>query len=200
MPEKHTDIVGCVAIDDPMSGENRLSGLSCAPCLVAYPFDWRAGERAFEELQTLLQRARSTCGAAAILARGLGCMAALALAEQLPVDRLALVAPLQERMRGRKPLARTFNRIALFARQNLSLCVSDVLIVEAAGSRAGRKLVSLGLGAHSRVSMLEMAAETGPELYTICENTLKTAITDFLRDGELPKDLAQNREMCIIYE
>ena len=200
MPEKHTDIVGCVAIDDPTSGENRLSGLSFAPGLAGYPFDWRAGERAFEEMQTLLQCARSDCGAAAILARGPGCMAALALAEQLPVERLALIAPQTGRLRGRGSLARYFNRIALFARQNLSLCVSDVLIIEAGNSRVGRKLVWLGLGAHSRVAALEMPAETGPELYTICENALKTAITDFLRGGELPKDLAQNREMCIIYE
>ena len=200
MPEKQTDIVGCIAIDEPMSGENRLSGLSCAPGLVVFPFEWRAGEDALGALQTLLQRARSSCGAAAIVARGLGCLAALALAEQLPVDRLALVEPRLGRLRGRGTLARCFNRIALFARQNLSLCVSDVLIVQTGDTRAGRKLVSLGLGAHSRVARVELPAETAPELYTICDNTLKTAVTDFLRGGDWPKDLAQNREMCIIYE
>ncbi|MBR1820502.1 MAG: hypothetical protein IJ769_02645, partial [Clostridia bacterium] len=83
--------VGCLMIDDPLSGENLLSGLSLDSSVRVYPFRPRVGERLWDRLQSLLQRARSECGAVAILARGAGCGAALALAEQLPVDRLALV-------------------------------------------------------------------------------------------------------------
>lgn len=198
MPENGATAVGCLVIDDPMSGENWLSGLSLPAGLRAYPFDWGAGEGPLAALQTLLQRARSECGAASILARGAGCAAALALAEQLPVERLALVSPRFMSLRAPKALARPFNRISLFAAQNLSLCVSDALIASRKRDRDARR-IARALSANCRVLRLDIPGESTPKMETICENRLKRAITDFLRGEELPKDLAQNPEMCIIY-
>ena len=198
MSENKTASVGCLMIDDPMSGENWLSGLSLPATLRPYPFSWRAGEGLLGSLQTLLQRARGECGAAVLLARGAGCAAALALAEQLPVERLALVDPAFRRLRAPKALARPFNRMSYFAAQNLSLCVSDALIVAGEDSRDARR-IARALSAQCRVCHLQIPGEGGPEMYTICENGLINAITDFLRGEDYPKDLAQNREMCIIY-
>lgn len=198
MPESITTFVGCLVIDDPMSGENWLSGLSLPEGLCPYPYSWRAGEGLFESLQTLLQRARAECGAACVLARGAGCAAALALAEQLPVERLVLVHPSLRRLRAPKSFARACNRIAYFAAQNLSLCVCDALIVARKEERGARQ-IARALKANCRVCRLELPGDSGPELYTICENGLNRAITDFLRGEDFPKDLAQNPEMCIIY-
>lgn len=189
--------VGCVVIDDPGSGGRGLSGFCRANGLRAYPCDWSGAERPLSLLQGLLQRARGECGAAAILARERGCGAALALAEQLPVERLALIEPeasLNRRRVGLGPI----DRLDAFARRNLSLCVSDALVIERADSRGARRLRSGGFCAHARLARLAFDVESDKELYTICENTLKSAITHFLRAGEWPKNLAENAEMCII--
>ncbi len=198
MTENQMIPVGCLVVDDPMSGENWLSGLSLPAGLRACPFDWRAGEGLLSSLQTLLQRVRSECGAASILARGLGCAAALALAEQLPVERLALVEPTLRPVRTPKAIAKPLNRIARYAARNLSLCVSGTLIAARADDRDAR-IIARALWANCRVFRVNIPGETVPEMETICENGLKRAITDFLRGEELSKDLAQNPEMCIIY-
>lgn len=197
MTENNINPVGCLIIDDPMSGENWLSGLSLPAGLRAYPFAWRTGEGLLSSLQTLLQRARSECGTASILARGAGCAAALALAEQLPVERLALIEP-TFRPCAPKVLAKPLGRIARYAARNLSLCVSDALIASREDQREAMR-IARALSANCRVCRLDIPGETVPEMETICENWLKRAITDFLRGEELPKDLAQNPEMCIIY-
>ena len=181
--------VGCILIEDPLSGESALSGLSLPPEIQAFPFAWRAEERSFPVLQTLLQQVRGEYGSACILARGAGCMAALALAEQLPVERLALVEPVPARRQAR--------RIALFAMSNLALCVSDALIVARNPGRMARR-IARGIGFHGRAALL-LAGKSGDNLYTNREKIEKDALIGFLRDGVFPKELAQNPEMCIIY-
>ena len=183
-------------IDDQRPGGQDLSGLSLSAGMPAFPFDWRGEEALLPRLQERLLQARRG-GAAVILARGRGCGAALALAEQLPVERLALIDP-EPALKSRIPSLSHPGRLYAFARRNLSLCVSDALVVEEASARGARRLREGGFCAHARLTRLSLAGEMDKELYTICENTLKTAITHFLRTGELPKELAENEEMCII--
>ena len=189
--------VGCLIIDDFRSGGDGLSGLCFAAGLRPYPFDWDGEERPLPALQGLLQQARRECGAAAILARGRGCGAALALAEQLPVERLALIEP-ERALRGGLARRAPLERLNAFARRNLSLCVSDALVIEHEDSRGCKRLRDGGFCAHARLARLTYGGERDKELYTICENTTKTAVTHFLRAGECPKELAENPEMCII--
>lgn len=184
-------------IDEPGSGGERLSGLCCAAGLTGYPFDWNGTKRPFEALQDLLQQARGPSGTACVLARGRGCGAALALAEQLPVERLALIEP-EASLIPRLRLLDPVERLNAFARRNLSLCVSDALVTERARERGAMRLREGGFCAHARLLRLACEGKSDKELYTICENTLKTAITHFLRAGDLPKNLAENAEMCII--
>ena len=181
------------------------------PELAARPFAWAAGERLLGGLQAQLQLAREGFRYSGILARGAGCGAALALAEQLPVDRLALIEPPEAlhtfprpgpRAPGDPALSkrrRQVRRLNAFARRNLSLCVADVLVAEKPDAAFARRLWEGGLRDHSRVVRLAIPGEIGRVLYTNCENMAKRAIIDFLRAGVLPKELAQNPEMCIIY-
>ena len=190
MTETQNRPVGCILIDDPVSGEDLLSGLSLPDGLLAHPVQWRTGEKPLEALQALLQRVRKACGAAGVLALGAGCMAALALAEQLPVERLALVEPMFE------PAGLTFTRRRFtgFAMRNLALCVSDALIVGSGDSRVARQ-IARGLRANGRVTRVSLPGGNGQDLYTICENDAQRAVFAFLLGEELPKDLAQTSEM-----
>ena len=179
--------VGCLLIDDPTSGENRLSGLSALDGIAPGPLTGRRGRRPLPALQTPLQRVRREYGAAACWPVGTGCVAALALAEQLPVERLALIEA-----RRREPAPRHRPNGALCPR-NLSLCVSDALIVEAATRGAGADRAG-ACQASGRLCLRDRA-----NCIQFVKMTLKTAIFAFLRTGELPKSLAENPEMCIIY-
>lgn len=219
MTEARRGGVGCLVIDNLRPGENALSGLLSACGARPFAYVWRSGAPLMEELRALLHRARVECGAASILARGTGCGAALALAEQLPVERLALIEPaealtprpfLRALNTGATRVAETpckreaadgwqLRRVCAFARRNLSLCVSDALVIEGERSDGWHRLEAGGLSAHSRLVRLAIPAESGEILYTNCENALKRAIIAFLCAGDLPKDLAENREMCIIY-
>lgn len=180
--------VGCILIDEPTSGENLLSGLSFPDGIAPHAFHRPAGERPLPALQTLLQRVRREYGAACVLARGTGCMAALALAEQLPVERLALVEPACEPAWA---LIRA-RRFTGFAMRNLALCVSDALILEAGDGRVARRIAK-GLRSSERVAL--MPVKTGAKFYTNCENDAQRALFAFLLGEELPKNLAQNSEM-----
>ncbi len=198
MQNKEDQAVGCLVIDDPRLGENALSGLFSGK-VQTYPFDWAAGEAPLPSLQSLLQSARRDCGEAAILARGLGCGAALALSEQLPVERLALIdpAPALAFRWKESPRSRKVRRLNAYARRNLSLCVAEALVVEGEAAGGFRRLSE---GApKARPVRLALRGESGEKLYTFCENRLKTAITHFLRGEEWRKELAENEEMCIIY-
>ena len=198
MPENRKQ-VGLILIDAPVPGESPLSGLSLPSGIVAHPFEWRAGEPPLPALQSLLQRVRRAFGGASILARGAGCMAALALSEQLPVERLALMEP-DLRVDASLPLrlARDLRRLSAFAMRNLTLCVSDALILERKTTRLGRR-IARGVACSGRAAHVAFPDKSGPELYTICENTFSEAIFAHLRGKELPKNLAENPELCIIY-
>ena len=197
---------GCLCIGEITSGTSDPSGcfpFMELPGIEALPFRCPEGAELWDALRIALQELRSRRAVACILARGTGCAAALALAEQLPVDRLVLMEPIMN-LSGRDmpwhpsdARLRQARKLAGFARRNLSLCVSDTLIVESDlhtdASRLG------GLSAHCRVCRLKIGGKRGNKLYTIREIDVKQAISCFLRAGELPKPLAENPEMCIIY-
>ena len=214
MTPKKAGGVGCLIIDELISGENDLSGFSFdwavkrgQAGLELFPLVWRGGDL-LGAAQAQLYAAREACDAIAVLARGTGCGLALALAEQLPVDRLVLIEPKLPRMRWWRRRAGTgedagrraqLRRLWGFARRNLSLCVSDALLIEGQGASFGARLCAQGLSAHCCVRRLSIRGENGSILFTNCENEVKGCVEVFLRAGELPKKLAQNREMCIIY-
>ena len=144
-------------------------------------------------LQRAYQRVRRDDAPSGILAYGTGCDCALALASQLPTDRLALLSPLD--WQGGGPQSRQLRRIRSYARRGAAFCVSRVLIVPGLFTapdlpdRLRRALCN------SRVIVLEGRQAQEEK----SKEVLKTAILHFLRHGVLPKSLAENPEMCIIY-
>ena len=195
---------GCLYIDSITSGASNASGLSLftgLPGLETRPFHRTKGMGLWEGLQTALWEVREACrGAVAVAAWDTGCAAAIALAEQLPVDRLVLVEPrltLHASGRGQHwgedmPYGQA-RRIMAFARRNLPMCVSEVMVI---GSAA---FPPVGWPLRGGFRQLYIEGDIGEDLCTIRENTVKQAISCFLHTGELPKPLAENSEMCIIY-
>ena len=207
------DRVGCLlieALDSAPCGARDRARDREADGLLFVRFCPGDGRDLWERLQTGLQELRVNSERLAVAGVGEGCCGALALAEQLPVDRLVLIdpvlsAPDGDRRRSevdglaaprhRGDAARQIGRLAAFARRNLSLCVSDVLLVGHSHrpDRLARMLP------HCRVTCLLSPPQTGEKRLINCENAEKQAITRFLKTGELPKSLAENPEMCIIY-
>lgn len=198
--------IGCLCIDELLPGRAPAGGapLCAAPGMLSRAFRPRGGEGLWEALQVALQALRAEARAAAILARGTGCAAALALAAQLPVERLALVDPLLSpaRVRGGGPNARAASTerqvraIARYARRNLSLCACDMLVLQhARGERISRR----DLSPYTRLTGLLFRGESREDLLNNREIMAKQALDGFLRTGDLPKSLAENPEMCIIY-
>lgn len=199
--------MACVVIDDFLSGMSRLSGLSsflaAKGVRVCAPKPAGAGYL-LPALQDALQAARSGTGGASVVACGTGCGAALALAEQLPVERLALIDPRSPRAVGSgvdPALLRKAVRLDRFARRNLPLCVSDVLVIHARPSGHDRPQAAfIGTGRlHGRLLTAEFCGADANNLYTDCENMLKNGVYSFLQNGDFPKSLAEKPEMCIIY-
>ncbi len=207
MPVDSHRAVGCLMIDDPSAGEGMLPGLSSfvdAARLRVMPFRLSGEPDVHAALQVALHALRQACPTATIAARGLGCGAALALAAQLPVERLALIEPRLAMTKRRdstisKDLVRQLRRLCGFARRNLALCTCDALIVEAPGARGAQALTRAGLDAHARVARLEVGDTREKVLYKNGEFDVKEAVSRFLCRGDLPKSLAENSEMCIIY-
>ena len=185
--------LGCLYIDEIASGTRAASGPSLFMALdgEARRLD-DIGPNLWERLQFALQAVRGRCDICGVVARGTGCAAALALSEQLPVDRLVLWTPRLWLPRGVG--SGQARRLAAYARRNLALCVADTLIVD--DDRPAWRLA--GWSARCRVCRLTLSGRAGDKLYTIREIASKTAVSCFLHTGELPKTLAQNPEMCII--
>jgi len=210
--EKVGRSIGCLCIDSLGIGNSLwcvdLAGIDSRPFLQTRP------EAMWDELQMALQQLHRECTACSVMGRGSGCLAALALAEQLPVDRLVLEAPAfpprfpwHRRCHdggGGEQLAiaqyRQARKLANYARRNLSLCASDMLVIEQDGAVTGVKGVrAIGKPANCRVHRLVLHGDCEKDLYKIREFVVKEAISRFLQTGELPKMLAENSEMCIIY-
>lgn len=206
---KARETVGCLYIDaltkDTASGSD-TSGrflLEDLAGMAVRPFRCGASEHLWAALQEALQALRRDFPIVVIAARDTGCAAALALAVQLPVDRLALIDPTFAPPTGGagedRARLRAVRRLGRFALGNLPLCAADVLLACHAGHRPPRALERGDLSRHSRVLRLELPGRNGDELFTNRENPEKQAISHFLQAGEWPKPLAQNPEMCIMY-
>lgn len=211
------EIVECLYIDGAGLGLKSPDATTWAfglPDVEMRPFRCTDARGLWDQLQSALQRLDARRGGRAIMAVGEGCAAALALASQLPVARIVLIDPAVP-VRGRwrrdhrpfpgkdskaEGVLRTVRRLAGFARRNLPLCVSDLLIVEH-GRGAGRRggIGAYGEPVNCRAACLLLDGESAKDLYTIREFAVKEAISRFLHTGEVPKPLAENSEMCIIY-
>ena len=187
--------VGCLLIEDMLFEPDSLAGW--AEDLSAMGLRTErfvpGTEALYPALQRTYQRVRRDGCISAIVAAGTGCDCALALAGQLPVDRLALIHPLD--WQGRGGLAGELNRVRRYARRGEAFCVAEVMIVP--GPQTPEWLPERWRGAlcHSRVCVTQPLED----VWTIRKEVLKLGIFRFLLDGVTPKYLAENPEMCIIY-
>ena len=188
--------IGCLLIEDPLYDIDALDDLYLSlhrNGVRAARFIWDRHERFHPSLQRAYQRIRRDDAVNGIVAIGAGCDCALALACQLPAERLALLEPVDWQGRGED--ARQLRRIRSFARRNAAFCVADALIVpgpntdDACLKRLGRDLCACR-------RTLFIPSE---ELWSNRKEEFNFAILHFLRDGAAPKSLAENPEMCIIY-
>lgn len=194
MPDTHD--LGCLLIEDPLYRIDALQGAAATlrqRGARAEAFCWDGGGALYPALQRAYQHIRSDDGINGIVALGAGCDCALALSCQLPVDRLALLEPMDWRATGE--VAQQLRRIRSFARANAAFCVADVLIVPGPHTD-DRQLHRLARGLNGARVVIAQAAE---EMWSNRKEVLNLGIFHFLRDGVLPKSLAENPEMCIIY-
>ena len=193
--------IGCLVIDGLLSGERMLSGLSSyLAARGVRAEDYRADRELLHlSLQLAYQRVRRPEGVTGAAAFGDGCVAALALAGQLPVDRLILVEPRwpADLPEGPRELRRQAARLRGYAADGLPVCACDVLALLSGEDYDRRGLESLRRGLCGcrfyAVSLVGNVWNNRKEL-------MKMAVYGFLRNGVLPKSLAENPEMCIIYE
>ena len=109
--------------------------------------DFPEGDRCLPRAQAALWELRQRCGWVCVAAER-GCAGvALSLAEQLPVDRVALLggtpfSPLTEG--GTAARRREMRRIDNFARRNLALVTAELLLIGVSEDEARRLAVGLG--------------------------------------------------------
>ena len=89
-------------------------------------------ESLLSQAQTALWQARKSSDWICVAVRGNAADIGLALAAQLPVDRLALLGASRQSIR----LNREMNRLKTFARRNLALIASEILLVGTDEARA----------------------------------------------------------------
>ena len=206
--------VGCLYIDGRLFERHVCDGsvfVSDIPGVKLYPFHCANIHDLWDRLQSALHDIRAEWGAAAAIAVGTGCAPALALACQLPVEKLVLIGPAapawpsrllrkgnEDADDGRR--LRALRRLVAFARRNLPLCVSDMLVV-GQGAESGEDALRRAYGnpVNCRVNRLDVRGKNDKDLYTIREIAVKAAISRFLNPIESSKPLAENPEMCIIY-
>ena len=198
--ERNAQAVGCLVIGDDMSGEGAISGL-CAFLkergAAASVFSSHQPPALHSELQRAYQAIRRQRAISAIVAAGAGCDAALALAGQLPVDRLALLTGVgPDGSTENDSLAGPLRRIRAYARRGEALCVSDVLVVQAGDAPRHLRLEYLAEAlVNCRVCGVKLPSGT----WANRKENIKMGFYRFLVDGVLPKSLAESAEMCIIY-
>ena len=109
--------------------------------------DFPEWERCLPRAQAALWELKQRCGWVCVAAER-GCAGvALSLAEQLPVDRVALLggtpfSPLPEG--GSRARRRELKQMDAFARRNLALLVAELLLVDAPENEVRRLLSGLG--------------------------------------------------------
>ncbi len=146
---------GALVLLDPLGGGRCLDGLSAGGAALpeglqkpiepnkdtALVFDESGrcfisrlgGGDVLAQAQAALQWMRRRFGWVCVVGSGSMAWLALALAAQLPVERLALCHE-----EGAAPCCRELARIAAYARRNLSLVASDILLVDVPAADAHR--------------------------------------------------------------
>lgn len=121
-------------------------------------------------------------GGACIAAEGELWAAALALAVQLSVERIALIAPTDHFQQPKSDWEKQIERLKSYARRNLFFCVSDVLVLEGEASGRSAKRIDLMCRrmCNARVRRVNLAGET----WTNCKQSEIDAVAGFLVDGD----------------
>lgn len=128
-------------------------------------------------------------GGACVAAEGELWAAALALAAQLSVERVALIAPTDRSENPKDDWERQIVRLKGYACRNLFFCVSEVLVLEGESDVRSAKRIDLlcrrlcNARVH-RVSLLD-------QRWTNCEHSPMEAAARFLRDGDFRISLAK---------
>lgn len=119
--------VGCLLIGDASHEGLKALGAQLAERSVATAFSGGRGD-VLSAAQEGLYAVRGP-GGVCVAAEGEFWAAALALAAQLCVERVVLIAP-TDRRNSKEDWERQIQRLKGFARRNLFFCVSDVLVLE----------------------------------------------------------------------
>jgi len=126
-------------------------------------------------------------GNAAIVAEGELWAIALALAAQLCVEKIVLIAPTDSVKRPENEKEKQIDGLKRFACRNLFFCVSDVLVLEE-GEDSDKRIDQLCRGmCNSQIYRLSMADQR----WTNCELSPIDAAVRFLSEGEFTFSLAK---------
>lgn len=117
---------GILYIPDPRGGANLPSPAGHTKEITLV---FNENERYLYQAQAALWELRRKCGWICVCAEGSSSAAAIALAAQLPVDRLALAAP-ELFSSADHGISRQASRLRAFARRNLSLVVAQILLAD----------------------------------------------------------------------
>lgn len=155
----------------------------------------RSGGNLFISAQEGLYAARRP-GGVCVAAEGELWAAALSLAVQLCVDRVALIAPTDYPNKSTDEQEKQIARLKGFARRNLFFCVSEVLVLESGGDARSQKRMDSVLRRLCNARVYRLSAQ---ENSMMCgeDAAIETAAC-FLADGELWFSLAKRHKMCII--
>jgi len=191
-------------IEDFSSGGRRLSGLSDyleKKGIKTESFEWDGRGNIHICLQNIFYRLRSECSDAFIAASGTGIAGALALGVQLPVERMVFIEGRGINEVQRPEIRRQLSRIYRFSQRNAAFCISDILLVVSGGDAVERRMRTTLHGlSNRRFGAVEIYECADNKLCTNGEHLPELPIYRFLKAGESPKLLAENPEMCIIYE
>lgn len=153
---------GVLLLTDPLhaagvASEGRMERRMRSACDAGrglLPVEFAEGERCLPQAQAALWEIRRRCSWVCVAAARGSAGVALALASQLPVDRLALIGgtPFSPLPEGGSPARRRdLRRLDAFARRNLSLVVAEILLVGVPEAEARRLMCGLSRGARVRI-------------------------------------------------
>lgn len=182
-PNAAREPVGCLLIGETMRMHALCERLNENG--VETFFAQRGGDL-LSSVQEGLYRARRP-GGVCIAAEGEMWAAALALAAQLSVERVALIEPTDRFRSPSNDQERQLVRLKSFVRRNLFFCVSDVLMLEGDGEPAGRLDALCRRMCNARV----WRAELSDQRWTNCEHLPIDAAARFLKSGEFAFSLAK---------
>ena len=195
--------IGCLVIDGLFRESAEPSAIVCALRSMgarAEDFALSGSEGLHRQLQLAFQRVRPKpegSGKACVVGIGSGRVAAVALSAQLLVDRMVLDIGGDDAEGAPGPaLIRQYARLRAFARRNAAFCASQVLLFgqeDAIFQSRFREAKRLMRGC-------DVCGVAVNHLWTNGKDPTKSGLCRFLCDGVLPKSLAENPEMCIIYE